>query len=130
MEDYLSWLRWIDRVSGMAGKLEKCFREMDAFCEEVIEDHMDPKRPGSMEGDIVDVLLRIKEDRSSSFVISFNHIKVLVTLEYKISWDLGREDHLRHILIYLLIHTHKHLSVILTGTWESNRPVIVTYRVC
>ncbi|KAL1553544.1 cytochrome P450 71A9-like [Salvia divinorum] len=38
---------------------------------------MDPNRPKSMEGDIVDVLLRIKENGTTSFELTFDHIKAL-----------------------------------------------------
>ncbi|XP_057780101.1 cytochrome P450 71A1-like [Salvia miltiorrhiza] len=78
MADYLPSLRWIDNLSGMAAKLEKNFHEMDSFYEEVIEEHMNPNRPKSMEGDIVDILLGIRENGSLSFDLTLNHIKALL----------------------------------------------------
>nr|AJD25153.1 cytochrome P450 CYP71AT89 [Salvia miltiorrhiza] len=78
MADYLPSLRWIDNLSGMAAKLDKIFKDMDAFCEEVIEEHMKPNRPKSMEGDIIDVMLRMKRDGSASFDITLDHIKALL----------------------------------------------------
>ncbi|XP_057780875.1 5-OH-xanthotoxin synthase-like [Salvia miltiorrhiza] len=62
----------------MAAKLDKIFQDMDAFCEEVIEEHMKPNRPKSMEGDIIDVMLRMKRDGSASFDITLDHIKALL----------------------------------------------------
>lgn len=54
MEDYLPSFRWFDSLSGMTARLEKSFWELDFFYEELIKDHMNPNRPESMEGDIVD----------------------------------------------------------------------------
>ncbi|XP_057780854.1 cytochrome P450 71A1-like [Salvia miltiorrhiza] len=78
MEDFLLWLRWIDNLSGMAAKLDKVFQDMDAFCEEVIEEHMKPNRPKSMEGDIIDVMLKMERDGSASFDLTLDHIKALL----------------------------------------------------
>ncbi|XP_047956643.1 cytochrome P450 71A1-like [Salvia hispanica] len=75
VEDYLPWLRWIDRLSGMAAKLDKNFHNLDFFYQELIEEHMNPNRPKSMDGDFIDIMLRIKENGSSSFAPTINHIK-------------------------------------------------------
>ena len=78
VEDYLPWFRWVDRLLGMNKKLGKNFHDMDSFYEELIEEHMDPNRPKSMEGDIVDILLRIKENGTTSFELTLDHIKALL----------------------------------------------------
>ncbi|XP_057780744.1 cytochrome P450 71A1-like [Salvia miltiorrhiza] len=78
MADYFPSLQWIDHLSGMAAKLDKNFQDMDSFYEEVIEEHMNPNRPKSMEGDIVDILLRIKQNGSFSFDLTLDHIKALL----------------------------------------------------
>ncbi|XP_041997434.1 cytochrome P450 71A9-like [Salvia splendens] len=78
VEDYLPWFRWVDRLLGMNKKLGKNFHDMDSFYEELIEEHMDPNRPKSMEGDIVDILLRMKENGTTSFELTLDHIKALL----------------------------------------------------
>ncbi|KAK4427200.1 cytochrome [Sesamum alatum] len=78
LEDYLPSLRWIDRQTGMAGRLEKNFRDLDSFYQELIEEHLDSKRPKSMEGDILDSLLGLKRDGSSSVDLTLDHIKALL----------------------------------------------------
>ncbi|XP_047942502.1 5-OH-xanthotoxin synthase-like [Salvia hispanica] len=81
VEDYLPWFRWIDSLSGMAAALDRVFHSLDSFCQEVIEEHMNPNRPKSMEGDFIDSLLKIKENGSSSIPLTLNHIKgVLVDM--------------------------------------------------
>ena len=62
----------------MNKKFGKNFHDMDSFYEELIEEHMDPNRPKSMEGDIVDILLRIKENGTTSFELTLDHIKALL----------------------------------------------------
>lgn len=81
MEDYLPSFRWIDSLSGMAAKLDKNSRDMDSFCQELIEEHISPnRRPKSMEGDIIDILLRMKTDGSSSIHLTLDHIKALIVV--------------------------------------------------
>ena len=83
VEDYLPWFRWIDSLSGMAAALDRVFHSLDSFCQEVIEEHMNPNRPKSMEGDFIDSLLKIKENGSSSIPLTLNHIKgVLVVMNF------------------------------------------------
>ncbi|XP_073049379.1 strychnine-11-hydroxylase-like [Primulina eburnea] len=71
--DYFPSLSWIDKLSGMDSKLNKVFRDLDMFIQELINDHLDPKRPESMNGDILDLLLRLKHDQAAS--VGWNNIK-------------------------------------------------------
>ncbi|KAL1531640.1 cytochrome P450 CYP71AT89 [Salvia divinorum] len=63
--DYFPWLRWVDDLSGAAAKLEKIFRDMDEFCQELIEEHMNPNGERSMDGDFLGVLLKMMRDGSA-----------------------------------------------------------------
>ncbi|KAL0456793.1 UNVERIFIED_CONTAM: cytochrome [Sesamum latifolium] len=56
-------------------RLEKGFEDFDSFYEELIEEHLSPNRPESMNGDILDLLIQLREDRSSSVPIDWDHIK-------------------------------------------------------
>ncbi|PIN09777.1 Cytochrome P450 CYP2 subfamily [Handroanthus impetiginosus] len=78
VEDYLPSLRWIDKISGKRAKLEKNFKDLDCFYQELIEEHLDSNRPKAMQGDIVDLLLGLKRDESSSVDLSLDHIKALI----------------------------------------------------
>ncbi|EYU29507.1 hypothetical protein ABFS82_04G164800 [Erythranthe guttata] len=79
VEDYFPLLGWIDKFFGMGKRLEKNFREFDSLYEELIQEHLDySNRPKSMEGDILDLLLGIRKDGSSSVDITFDHIKALL----------------------------------------------------
>ncbi|KAK4406067.1 cytochrome [Sesamum angolense] len=81
--DYFPWLGWIDKLCGRVSRLEKGFKDFDSFYEELIEEHLSPHRPESMNGDILDLLIQLREDRSSSVQIDWDHIKgVLMRPEF------------------------------------------------
>ncbi|KAL9229195.1 hypothetical protein vseg_004687 [Gypsophila vaccaria] len=69
---------WLDKLCGRTSKLERIFKALDAFYEEIINDHLHPIRPKSDQEDIIDVLLHLRKDRSFPFDLSFNHIKALL----------------------------------------------------
>ncbi|KZV15265.1 hypothetical protein F511_27547 [Dorcoceras hygrometricum] len=77
--DYFPFLGWIDKLNGMNSKLDKVFRDLDMFIQELIDDHLDPNRPESMHGDILDLLIGLKREQASS--IEWDNIKgVLVDI--------------------------------------------------
>ncbi|XP_073057696.1 strychnine-11-hydroxylase-like isoform X1 [Primulina eburnea] len=73
--DYFPSLGWIDKLRGMNSRLEKVFRDLDKFCQELIEDHLDPKRPKSMDGDILDLLIGLKQGGATSVHLEWENIK-------------------------------------------------------
>ncbi|KAK4425380.1 cytochrome [Sesamum alatum] len=78
--DYFPWLGWIDKLCGRTSRLEKGFKDLDLVYEELIEEHLSPNRPESMNGDILDLLIQLREDPSSSVQIDWDHVKgVLVS---------------------------------------------------
>ncbi|KAM7528464.1 hypothetical protein LguiB_031874 [Lonicera macranthoides] len=82
--DYVPWLWWIDRVSGLLGRVEKNAKEIDEFLEGVISDHMENKKrdsEGEREGEeknFVDILLEIQRENTLGFPISRDTIKALI----------------------------------------------------
>ncbi|KAE8648698.1 cytochrome P450 71B10-like [Cucumis sativus] len=80
--DFFPSFGWIvDRISGVHGKLEKSFGEMDAFFQKVVDDriNMDKATSGNEEN-IVDVLLRMKRDgfQFDELVLTQDCIKALI----------------------------------------------------
>jgi cytochrome P450 len=76
---------WImDRLTGLDWRLDKCFREWDAFLQEVIDDHLNSdklkKKKDDQGEDIVDVLLRVERDQKESDVLQLtkDHIKAVL----------------------------------------------------
>ncbi|XP_073290514.1 5-OH-xanthotoxin synthase-like [Primulina huaijiensis] len=76
--DYFPLFGWMDKVSGMISRLEKCFEISDSFYQELIDEHISSNRPQAMEGDILDILIEMKEENTSSMDISWDCIKAIL----------------------------------------------------
>uniref|UniRef100_A0A5B6ZB25 Cytochrome P450 71B34-like n=1 Tax=Davidia involucrata TaxID=16924 RepID=A0A5B6ZB25_DAVIN len=79
--DFFPSVGWIiDRLTGLHGRLERSFHELDVFFEEVIDDHLNPGQLKQEEEDIVDILLRIKRDETEFGAIQLtkDHIKAIL----------------------------------------------------
>ncbi|KAH9758978.1 cytochrome P450 83B1 [Citrus sinensis] len=76
--DYFPSIGWVDNITGMIRRLERNFKEFDAFHQELIEEHLDPARIKTDQEDIVDVLLQIWKQRGSKVDITWDHIKAVL----------------------------------------------------
>ncbi|XVF82315.1 hypothetical protein PTKIN_Ptkin16aG0036600 [Pterospermum kingtungense] len=76
--DYIPFMGWVDRVSGLLGRLEKNFKDFDTFYQELIDEHLDPNRPKPEQEDILDVLLQIRRDRVFQVDLTLEHIKAVL----------------------------------------------------
>ncbi|KAK8985434.1 hypothetical protein V6N11_068690 [Hibiscus sabdariffa] len=76
--DYFPLMGWVDRLTGFHNRLEKTFKELDTFYQELIDEHIDPDRPKLEENDIIDVLLQISKDSSFPFDLTTDHIKAIL----------------------------------------------------
>ncbi|XP_010911404.2 cytochrome P450 71A1 [Elaeis guineensis] len=73
--DFFPSIGWMDKLTGLAGRLEKNCAMLDVFYEQVIREHLDPKRMRPEHEDIVDVLLRLQKDGSH---LTKDHIKAVL----------------------------------------------------
>ncbi|PSS31281.1 Cytochrome P450 83B1 like [Actinidia chinensis var. chinensis] len=78
ISDYFPLMGWVDKISGLCGRLEKNFKELDLFYQEIIDDHLDPKREKSEEDDITDVLLRLQKEKLFTIDLTWDHIKAVL----------------------------------------------------
>ncbi|KAM7517241.1 hypothetical protein LguiA_006824 [Lonicera macranthoides] len=78
VSDYFPSIGWVDKLTGLWARLEKNFKDMDLFYQELIDEHLDPMRPKSKQKDIIDILLQLRKEEQSSFEITFDHIKAVV----------------------------------------------------
>ncbi|OIT22390.1 cytochrome p450 83b1 [Nicotiana attenuata] len=78
VSDFFPSLSWIDKLTGVTARLEKIFKDLDEFYKELIEQHLNPNRPKSMEGDILDILLQLKKEKLTPIDLTLEDIKALV----------------------------------------------------
>ncbi|MBA0638751.1 hypothetical protein Godav_021929, partial [Gossypium davidsonii] len=76
--DYFPFASWVDIFTGLLSRLEKTFKELDSFYQELIDEHLDPNRLKPEEEDIIDVLLQLREDCDFPFNLNIDHIKVIL----------------------------------------------------
>nr|WMP39848.1 cytochrome P450 83B1-like protein [Physalis pubescens] len=79
VSDFFPLFGWIDNLSKKINILEKNFKDLDEFYEGLIEQHLSPPRPHSMEkGDIIDLLLQLKKDKSTPIDLTLDNIKAII----------------------------------------------------
>ncbi|KAL0405119.1 UNVERIFIED_CONTAM: cytochrome [Sesamum latifolium] len=91
VSDHFPAVGWVDKVSGLLGRLGKNCKELDVFYEQLIEEHLDPARqkPAGRQ-DIIDLMIQLKDQNSSSLDLSWDHIKALLMV-YSCSSGLGND---------------------------------------
>ncbi|KAL3635083.1 hypothetical protein CASFOL_022137 [Castilleja foliolosa] len=79
VSDYFPAFGWVDKLTGLIGQLDKAFERLDSFFREVINEHLDQNRPKSVNDDILDILIQLKEHkRSCSVDMNWDNIKALL----------------------------------------------------
>ncbi|KAK9949405.1 hypothetical protein M0R45_004929 [Rubus argutus] len=82
--DFIPWLAWLSRVTGLNAKLDKVAKELDDFLDKVIQEHIDHGSKSTGEDrneeqrDFVDVLLEIQKGNSLALPLDILSIKALI----------------------------------------------------
>ncbi|KAI3733227.1 hypothetical protein L1987_64447 [Smallanthus sonchifolius] len=71
--DYFPLMGWLDKLNGSIARLEKIFKDIDEFYQELIDEHVNQNRPNKTQDDMVDILLKLKEEYPTD--LTFDHIK-------------------------------------------------------
>lgn len=88
--DFVPWLGWIDRFTGLEGKAEKVRKDFDEFFKKVIQERVDRRNStrrfddeldGKQEKvkDLVDILLQIQMENPASLSTDSIHALILVS---------------------------------------------------
>lgn len=81
--DFFPKVSWfIDWITGIHGKTEKCFHELDNFLQQIIDEHDNPERLKHGDEDIIDALLKLKKAQTSTIRLTNDHIKAIVLNVY------------------------------------------------
>ncbi|KAF5191956.1 Cytochrome p450 [Thalictrum thalictroides] len=61
--DLIPSLAWVNNLNGLNSRVEKNFRDIDSFMEQVVEEHIEKKRrlSGNEEEDFVDIMLGVEK---------------------------------------------------------------------
>ncbi|XP_059306943.1 cytochrome P450 71A4-like [Lycium ferocissimum] len=80
--DYIPWLEWVNKITGLDTKVEKVAKELDAFLESVIEEHISRNNKGEYSAgeakDLVDVLLEIQNGKETGFPLQRDSLKAIL----------------------------------------------------
>ncbi|KAJ0578378.1 putative cytochrome P450 [Helianthus annuus] len=75
---YIPQLAWVDRLTGLHREADQLAKEIDEFYEGVIEEHVNKKVVGVEGQDLVDILLELQRDNSSSFPLERYTVKAII----------------------------------------------------
>lgn len=83
VSDYIPFMGWVDKLTGLLDRVDNSFKALDVFFEEVLNEHLDPnrqkkERQEDEEEDIVDVLLELKKQGRLSIDLTNDHIKAVI----------------------------------------------------
>ncbi|XP_059306738.1 cytochrome P450 71A4-like [Lycium ferocissimum] len=89
--DYIPWLKWINKITGLDTKVEKVAKKLDTFLESVIEEHIIRNekrkyRAGEAE-DFVDVLLEIQNGKETGFPLQRDSLKAILLESFGAATD-------------------------------------------
>ncbi|KNA16981.1 hypothetical protein SOVF_084560 [Spinacia oleracea] len=100
--DFYPWFGWfLNKVNGVDARLEKNFKELDEFYDEVIQEHVDGSRNyGEDDEDFVDVLLKLQKDPNQTIALNNDQIKGSIPTLVISSAEIAREIFKPHDLIF------------------------------
>ncbi|XP_010044538.2 cytochrome P450 71B34 [Eucalyptus grandis] len=79
--DFFPRFGWIvDRFTGLHSRMEETFRNLDAFYQQVIEEHRNANKSNEENEDIVDLLLKMERDQTQIATIRFKEDNVKAIL--------------------------------------------------
>ncbi|KAL3825586.1 hypothetical protein ACJIZ3_021615 [Penstemon smallii] len=86
--DYFPLIGWLDKITGKIANLDRICKEWDSFYQQIIDEHLDPDRSKSRDGDVIDILLQLREEElGTSFRLDMDHIKAVLMNVYFASTD-------------------------------------------
>ncbi|KAL5997305.1 hypothetical protein ACLOJK_008235 [Asimina triloba] len=94
--DFFPGLEWVNKVTGLKGRLERNLRDLRTVCDEIIKEHVSANGgddDGSeMREDFVDVLLRVQKSSDLEVPITDDNLKALVLglFAMYLYWDATR----------------------------------------
>ncbi|XP_070053536.1 cytochrome P450 71A3-like isoform X1 [Nicotiana tomentosiformis] len=102
--EYIPWLEWLNKISGLDTEVEKTAKELDTFLESVIEEHIRKGEYRSGEAkDFVDVLLEIQNGDETGYPLQRDSLKAILLDTFAAGTDTTYTT-LEWIMTELLTH--------------------------
>ncbi|KAK1427256.1 hypothetical protein QVD17_15939 [Tagetes erecta] len=76
--DKFPLMGWLDKLNGNIAKLEKNFKDMDELYQQLINEHVNGTKGKDMHEDMVDILLKLKQNSDCSVELTHDHIKAVL----------------------------------------------------
>ncbi|KAH6821458.1 hypothetical protein C2S53_006289 [Perilla frutescens var. hirtella] len=89
VSDYLPSFGWVDKLTGMIGRLDRICKDLDEFFQELIDDHLDSSSPKLINPNILDLLIKLKRDNSASIPLTWDHVKAILMDIFVAGTDTG-----------------------------------------
>ncbi|KAL7191824.1 hypothetical protein ACSBR2_023823 [Camellia fascicularis] len=106
--DFFPWMGWLNKFNGIGSMVEKNFKELDKYYDQMIEEHLDTNRPKLEHEDFVDVLLRLQKDpQLKKLLLEMNTSRV--SLQYDMF--IAGTDTSSAILVWTMTELIKNPSV-------------------
>lgn len=71
---------WVDKLVGLEARYRRIFRELDAYFETVLSQHMDPGRVKPERDDLVDVLISLWKGQGKGPSLTRDHLKAIIVV--------------------------------------------------
>ncbi|KAL3825588.1 hypothetical protein ACJIZ3_021617 [Penstemon smallii] len=86
--DYFPLISWLDKITGKIDNIDRICKEWDSFYQQHIDEHLHKNRPKSMDGDVIDILLQLREDGlGTPDRLDIDYIKAVLMNVYFASTD-------------------------------------------
>ncbi|KAK2998769.1 hypothetical protein RJ639_024657 [Escallonia herrerae] len=76
--DFFPSMEFLHTLTGVKSRLRNTFRRFDHFFDEVIEEHINPKREKEEHKDLVDVLLEIQKNKDTEMPLTMDNLKAII----------------------------------------------------
>ncbi|GAB4837213.1 hypothetical protein Ancab_002117 [Ancistrocladus abbreviatus] len=80
ISEYFPSMQFVHVLTGYKSRLQKLFRCLDNFLNEIIEEHLDPQRERKRKKDLLDVLLSIEKDQNGEIPFTMSNVKANITV--------------------------------------------------
>lgn len=83
--DFFPSMEFLHTLTGMKARLQNTFRRFDLFFDEVIKEHLNPKREKEEHKDLVDVLLEIQKKGDAEMTLTMDNVKAIILVSFSLN---------------------------------------------